>query len=688
MALRLLPKTVADVAVIVPKERYEKLVESLVAMNLFHPIEPGENVPGVFNREYRRTYTHVSDRVSRLERYMDVLRFAPKKPQREIVLQAGSWQKVLEEAEKQYKFLEEEFDAGVRTILEAEARIAELEEQKRFLELLARIAPVELPGLYESRLYSFILALIDKDTVEELFAFASERMCLYTMEEWEEDTLAFAAVCTLDKGGEVAKRIGELGGRIIKPLEGLPGNPAEALEIVSKRIEELTAEVERVREKLLAKIDDISDFYHISLALREAYRILAHTRFTERTAVLRGYLDSDDLGKFEKALRESTGNAYVLNVERIRRAHMAGRPPSKVELPWILKPFHKIVRMYGEPDANEVIPTVFLAITMPVTFALMFPDLGHGLLVFLFAYMFYKKALKEDSRLTWQLVMILGAASMVSGFLAGEFFGPMTRFAKVWEAMGFEFPPLASPLFAVEHGETELLNTLVVYALTVPLVVAGIMLILGTFLGVVNAFLKGEVGEALATRIPKFILFTIATMPFVATFNAVEGGGIIKDAVLGGMQTTPGKIVGILGGISFLWLILGEPVLGAVKHGAAGLKHGLSVSFMETFETVLMLLGNIPSFLRIMGLSLAHASLMYGFTILTELVWHGVAGIIFGIVLYVIGNLMTAGLEAIIAFAHSLRLHFYEWFSKFYSGRGIPFQPATIPTGVQIRIIA
>jgi V/A-type H+-transporting ATPase subunit I len=39
------------------------------------------------------------------------------------------------------------------------------------------------------------------------------------------------------------------------------------------------------------------------------------------------------------------------------------------------------------------------------------------------------------------------------------------------------------------------------------------------------------------------------------------------------------------------------------------------------------------------------------------------------------GNLFVLALEGLIVFIHTLRLHFYEWFSKFYQGTGTEFNP-------------
>jgi len=42
----------------------------------------------------------------------------------------------------------------------------------------------------------------------------------------------------------------------------------------------------------------------------------------------------------------------------------------------------------------------------------------------------------------------------------------------------------------------------------------------------------------------------------------------------------------------------------------------------------------------------------------------------------VIGNLLAIALEGLVVFIQDMRLHFYEMFSKFYEGRGRPFEPA------------
>jgi V/A-type H+-transporting ATPase subunit I len=44
----------------------------------------------------------------------------------------------------------------------------------------------------------------------------------------------------------------------------------------------------------------------------------------------------------------------------------------------------------------------------------------------------------------------------------------------------------------------------------------------------------------------------------------------------------------------------------------------------------------------------------------------------------IVGTIIILMLEGLIVFVHTVRLHFYEWFNKFYSGSGIKHEPFTI----------
>jgi len=91
---------------------------------------------------------------------------------------------------------------------------------------------------------------------------------------------------------------------------------------------------------------------------------------------------------------------------------------------------------------------------------------------------------------------------------------------------------------------------------------------------------------------------------------------------------------------------------------------------------VTRLLSNSISYSRILALLTAHWALLYVTYTLAFMIGgtSGLGLIITGIII-VGGNIFVIAFEGLIVFIHTLRLHFYEWFSKFYSGTGTEFHP-------------
>jgi V/A-type H+-transporting ATPase subunit I len=48
------------------------------------------------------------------------------------------------------------------------------------------------------------------------------------------------------------------------------------------------------------------------------------------------------------------------------------------------------------------------------------------------------------------------------------------------------------------------------------------------------------------------------------------------------------------------------------------------------------------------------------------------------IIILVLGNLLILSLEGLIVFIQGLRLQYYEMFSKYFQGGGVPFNPVKI----------
>ena len=668
-----------EVLIAVPRSAYDRLVARLVSESLFHVEEPLKELPGASTSRFKLAYAQASEKFSKIQSYYAALKVQPiLREGVEVVV--SDWVSSFNEYLERYRELDRFFDVRVSRLAEIESAVAELRRLKELLEPVKHV-DVDIRVLAESARMQYALGIAPRDIVEYVVELTEKHGLVSVVERVDERTVLVGVAGRPESMRFVVPSLVKRGLSIIAIPRELPGRPSEAYKTVVEGLDKLVGEASRIRGELMERVEELHNYYTYMYAFREAFKVLAYSLESKTSMFIRGYVDVSDFNKLTSIVEEETEGAYIVYRLGIRRGEV--RVPTRISLPWFLQPFHRIVQMYGEPKPEEVIPTIFLAITFPIAFGLMFPDAGHGLVLVLFALLYLRRRSPD-----WAFILaILGSTSIVTGLLAGEVFGPkvseLLHVSSIWGLLGLHVPPLALPTYAVEHGLNELVGELLYRAITISLWVAAFMLILGTLLGVVNSYLAGEREEMVAVKIPKFLFFTSATLPFLILFDAKRAGATLGLALLelgGGDMLATIVLAGIT--VSLTWLLLGEPLISAL-HGHNPLS-GMARSFMEVYESILMAMGNIPSFLRIMALALAHSSVMFAFAYIFDLLasW-GPIGLIAGALVYIVGNLMVIALEGILAFAQSLRLHFYEWFSKFYAGGGIPFTPISIP-GVRI----
>jgi V/A-type H+-transporting ATPase subunit I len=107
-------------------------------------------------------------------------------------------------------------------------------------------------------------------------------------------------------------------------------------------------------------------------------------------------------------------------------------------------------------------------------------------------------------------------------------------------------------------------------------------------------------------------------------------------------------------------------------------KKPLAVGLYSVMEVGQTFLVNTISYVRIVIIAVVHGALLLMVLSIMDLMTSGLsgaAGTALAAVIFIGGNVVVFGMEAMIALVQTIRLHYYEFFSKFYRGSGRNFAP-------------
>ncbi|NPA04916.1 MAG: hypothetical protein GXO09_02320 [Crenarchaeota archaeon] len=699
-------KQLIKVIITVARGKLNLVILELIRCGCFHPLplEPGsrgsQHITNV-----RRLLTEVESLISRIDDVQEeaanygITYTGEFKPPE---LRVRDWMKTATEVLSEAYVVVEEAEEAIKELRET---LTPAEELAELYDLLAKYSFINFNfELFKNSKY--IKMGVYRVPNERLGVFedminASGKIFGIIVSGVEEGFSLAILFYPSDAEVEVDKAVSEARAVAFRMPPGLPQNPAEAV----KRLQARAEEAKRRLMELMPRLVEVKAKLE---AVRAALRILEATRLTRLFAIITGYLPKELYPQIAKRLDEVTGGALSIYAESETVAAPEGEGGiSEVKVPKLLEPFKDLVLMYSYPRPRELVPILLTAITFPILYGLMFPDLGHGLVLLaigILAYMGKMPLFKGESGKKWGLMLIyLGISASFFGFLAGEFFGPHPAVAGWLNAFWHGHPPYASPVHPLALKAFQLISPeeaarevtqLVMFTFYVALGFGSILLMIASWLGLINAILLGTRREILKV-VARVLIFTGIALAFIiggsiAGAAMIFAGVVFMDKMLHitltPMQRLAADIIRTMIGLGLL-LVFIEPII----HGEAGESLGMRIfmGFMEAFDMLLLMISNTVSFVRIMGLMLAHSGLMYGFTVLSLLICHTACSIInafFAAIIYLIGNILTFGLEAIIAFAHTLRLHFYEMFSKFYEGGGIPYEPVVVRMPVRIML--
>ena len=340
---------------------------------------------------------------------------------------------------------------------------------------------------------------------------------------------------------------------------------------------------------------------------------------TRSAFVLEGWVPAPDVPGLADLLRRRIGPEIVL--EELPAAPDV-EAPVVLHNPRIFRPFQLLVEMMPLPTYGSIDPTPFVAVFFPVFFGLMLGDVGYGLVmlglgVFLNARSRPQTALRSVA----QIAIICAVFAIIFGVLFGELFGDVGR-----RVFGLQ------PLLLDREEPKDIVSFLVLCV-----AIGGVHVLLGLVLGVVNAF-HGHRKQALGRGISALMIVLVV----VALLAAVR---LLPSSLL-----TP-AVVALL--VAFPVLVIAEGIVAPVE--------------------LLATMGNILSYARIMALGTASVMLAVVANRLAGAMGSAVVGAIFALLFH----LVNFALGLFSPTVHALRLHYVEFFGRFYSPGGVRYRPFT-----------
>lgn len=395
----------------------------------------------------------------------------------------------------------------------------------------------------------------------------------------------------------------------------------------------------------------VSSLLSFSSYLQQEYeQAQAPLRFAEtaRSFALEGWVSVKEFHQLKGALEHETKHKIYIETLEVAKTD---KVPIILKNMFFVKPFEFFLHLYTLPNYKELDPSFFLFFTFPFFFGLMLGDVGYGLVtLLLFALLWWKM---PSGRNLLTVMMLSAIISIFFGFVFGEYFG----FEHVSEQTGeqlltygiplheevlhngelvYSFPRILNRL----HGEMTILDSTLPTVLVLGAILGFIHVNLGLFLGFINELVSHGFAHAFYAKISWYILEL--------------GAAILALSSLG--------LVPLHWGIGFSLIILAAVLL-FIGEGVQGLVE------------IPAILTNILSYLRLGAVGLSSVGLAVVVNENLALPFMEKGGLYFVLALFILvaGHSINIALGVIGPFLHSLRLHYVEFFSKFYKGGGIPF---------------
>ncbi|MBT0731803.1 V-type ATP synthase subunit I [Methanoculleus bourgensis] len=441
------------------------------------------------------------------------------------------------------------------------------------------------------------------------------------------------------------------------PVPEESGTPADNLKAHAEKVRKASEGIAQINKDIEEIRDRHTDFLVAcdELLTADVERAEAPLRFatTEETFITEGWVPDDRADRIQEALKKATGDRiYIQELEIEDDA----RVPVEYENPTFASPTQMLIDIYARPRYSEIDPTLMVAIVFPIFFGMILGDVGYGAILLAMSLGLRKIVKGEGGRMLLKVLSYASVSSIIFGILYSEIFGS----ALPWPALIFS-RHLNIGGAAGGHGPQ------VVELMIIAIWIGLLHITLGRILGIVNARKiysgkhatqavlshAGWLGTMWGIMLMIWAFYAIPLMPDLTglpvvamglNVAAVVGVVLLVAGILGIAQENPLELVELPTIISH--------VLSYARLVAVGLS-SVAIAMVVNYIAIGMIIE--PQLEAITPV--------------------GVIIIIVGILVLLMGHALNTALGLLGGGLHSIRLHYVEFFTKFYKGGGKKYNP-------------
>uniref|UniRef100_A0A673KJW9 V-type proton ATPase subunit a n=1 Tax=Sinocyclocheilus rhinocerous TaxID=307959 RepID=A0A673KJW9_9TELE len=266
-----------------------------------------------------------------------------------------------------------------------------------------------------------------------------------------------------DQIGQKVKKICDCYHCHLYPYPNSNEERTDVVEGLRTRIQDLLTVLHRTEDYLRQVLIKASESVYVWVIqvkkMKAIYHILNLCSFdvTNKCLIAEVWCPVNDLPALQRALEDGSRKSGATVPSFVNCIPSNDTPPTLIRINTFTSGFQNIVDAYGVSSYREVNPAPYTIITFPFLFAVMFGDLGHGIIMALFALwmVLYENdcKLKKTRNEIWNIffegryiILLMGIFSVYTGLIYNDCFSKsLNLFGSGWNVSAMFVPGVWSP---------------------------------------------------------------------------------------------------------------------------------------------------------------------------------------------------------------------------------------------------